>query len=101
MFAPREIIDLTDATDCEIEDMTCDGLFPPPVDGASEYRVERILEVRGRIRGQRQFLVKWFGYPYDDCTCEPENSLSNCSSACAMKQSHILGKKAKNSYSVK
>lgn len=81
MSAPREIIDLTDATDCEIEDFTCDDLFPPPVDGASEFRVERILEVRGRIRGQRLFLIKWFGYPYGDCTWETEKHLTNCRDA--------------------
>lgn len=83
MSAPCEIIHLTEASDCDIDDMTCDDLFPPPVDGASEYRVERILEVRGRVRGERLFLIKWFGYPYDNCTWEPEKNLSGCSDALA------------------
>lgn len=58
MSAPREVIDLTDASETEIDDITCDDLFPPPVDGDSQYRVEHILDVRGRVRGQRHFLVK-------------------------------------------
>lgn len=81
MSASNEVIDLT-YSDTE-DDFTCDDLFPPAVEDG-EYRVERILEVRGRVRGARLFLVKWFGYPYDECTWEPESNLSGCEDALAL-----------------
>ena len=60
--------------------------LPEEVDGELEYEVERILpsEVRTtrRHQGNRHrnirtlhFLVKWKGYPEDECTWEPGQSL--------------------------
>ena len=35
---------------------------------ASEYDVRQLLDVR-TVRGRRQFLVAWAGYPESDNTC--------------------------------
>lgn len=80
MSVPREIIDLTQVTDEDSMDMTCDDLFPPPVDGEDGYRVERILAVT-KVDGIPMFLVKWFGYPIVDSTWEPKYNLTNCQDA--------------------
>ena len=53
---------------------------PPPdcVDpaGGEDYHVERILAQRGAGR-RAQYLVKWQGYPNEDCSWEPRKNL-NC-----------------------
>jgi hypothetical protein len=59
---------------------------PEEVDGELEYEVEKILQSEIRTTRRRQggryrstktlyFLVKWKGYPDDECTWEPEASL--------------------------
>ena len=76
-----DVIDLTadDDMDCEMEDITCDDLFPPAVDGESEYRVERILNCwQMNETSTHYYLVKWFGYPLSDATWENETALTNC-----------------------
>jgi len=51
---------------------------PPPefVDpaGGPQYVVERILAQRGTTR-KRQYLVKWAGYPTEECSWEPKGNL--------------------------
>jgi len=89
MSAFHEVIDLT--YDSDMEDISCDDLFPGAVEGSDVYRVERILEVRGRVRGSRLFLVKWFGYPYDECSWKPEQNLCGCEDALA---SFLLSKQS-------
>lgn len=45
-------------------------------DGELEYEVERVLGER-RVRGGRQFLVKWKGYGDWENSWEPERNLKN------------------------
>jgi hypothetical protein len=47
-----------------------------PASGAGEYHVERILAKR-RAGRRQEFLVKWAGYPNEDCSWEPRANL-NC-----------------------
>ena len=53
---------------------------PPPdcIDPAGDavYEVERILARRTRGHGRIEYLVKWKGYPNEDCTWEPKRGLS-------------------------
>jgi hypothetical protein len=57
---------------------------PPPVIyddvGAPEYHVEAILDHRdqNRRRSQRQYLVRWQGYPAENNTWEKEGDLTHC-----------------------
>ncbi|KAL1920728.1 uncharacterized protein VTP21DRAFT_11363 [Calcarisporiella thermophila] len=55
---------------------------PPPiiVNDEEEYEVECILDHR-YVRGKKQYLVKWTGYPRHDATWEPEKHLTNASGA--------------------
>jgi len=51
---------------------------PPPilVEGTEEYEVESILDYR--IKGRRpEWLIKWKGYPLDEASWEPKDSLAN------------------------
>jgi hypothetical protein len=52
---------------------------PPPdiVEGVPEFEVEDILDSRV-YRRQKQYLVKWRGYPEYDATWEPASCLTNC-----------------------
>ena len=52
---------------------------PPPVilsDNSEEYEVEQILDKR-TLKGNKQYLIKWVGYPLHDATWELENHLKN------------------------
>lgn len=51
---------------------------PPPdiINQEPEYEVEDILDSRVHRR-QRQYLIKWFGYPLHESTWEPESSLEH------------------------
>jgi len=55
---------------------------PPPecVDPAGDplFEVERILARRSKGRGSSDYLIKWKGYPNEDCTWEPRSSLDTC-----------------------
>ena len=42
----------------------------PNAADADEYTVESLVDVRG-IQGKERYLVKWPGYPYEECTWEP------------------------------
>jgi hypothetical protein len=42
-----------------------------------EYEVEDILDER-QVRNQKQYLVKWLGYPSSENTWEPTRNLRNC-----------------------
>ena len=57
---------------------------PEEIEGEREYEVERILqsEIREKRQGRRKkkslfYLVKWKGYPNDECTWEPGIHLTN------------------------
>lgn len=41
-----------------------------------EFEVEKLLAHRS-IRGKRQYLVQWKGYPTFEATWEPESNLEN------------------------
>lgn len=82
------VLDVIDPTQDEYvessaESITCDDLFPPAVDGKSEYRVEKILDCYQPDEHEYnfQYLVKWFGYPLSEATWEWECNLSNCTMA--------------------
>ena len=51
---------------------------PPPddIEGHPEYEVDIILQTR-LFRGQRQYLIKWKGYPDHDVSWESEQSLTH------------------------
>src|SRR5436305_11295607 len=53
---------------------------PPPVtiNDVPEYEVERILDHRQRHK-QKEYLVKWMGYPDHDATWEPSTNLTHVS----------------------
>jgi hypothetical protein len=82
-----EVIDLTqdDPISSDVGAIACDDLFPPALDGQSEYRVEQILECwqPDEEVQEFQFLVKWFGYPVSQATWEWEENLSNSRDAIA------------------
>ena len=43
--------------------------------------MEDILDFRVIMRGRgyrHEYLVKWAGYPFWDCTWEPESNLTHC-----------------------
>jgi hypothetical protein len=42
-----------------------------------EYKIEEILDER-QVRNQKQYLVKWFGYPSSENTWESTKNLRNC-----------------------
>ncbi len=46
-------------------------------DEGAELEVERLAGHRV-VRGKRQFLVQWKGYPVWESTWEPESGLGNC-----------------------
>lgn len=50
------------------------------VEGHEEYEVEEIIEERGRA-GRKAYLVKWLGYPREQCTWEPVSNLTHCDEA--------------------
>ncbi len=49
----------------------------PNAADSDEYTVESLVDVRG-IQGKERYLVKWSGYPYEECTWEPKANLTNC-----------------------
>ena len=44
------------------------------IDNQTVFRAEKILKSRKR-KGKRQYLVKWFGYPNNQSTWEPEENI--------------------------
>ena len=55
------------------------GLHGTPLLAATdsdEYEVEKILTRRGE-NDHLQYLIKWKGYPMDDCSWEPKSNLKN------------------------
>ena len=61
--------------DREVEDVRPKEVFVD-ANGEGEFEVEKILATRGR-RGQRQYLVKWTGYPAWESSWEKEGNLAN------------------------
>nr|AMR36255.1 HP1D2B [Drosophila prostipennis] len=49
-------------------------------DQSAEYEVEKLM-AHSYLRGRKQFLVKWKGYPIDQCTWEPMEEMQNCLAA--------------------
>ena len=49
----------------------------PNAADSDEYTVESLVDVRG-TKGKERYLVKWSGYPYEECTWEPKANLTNC-----------------------
>ncbi|XP_070513593.1 chromobox protein homolog 1 isoform X2 [Cardiocondyla obscurior] len=47
-------------------------------DGTKEFEVEKIIEVRFKKNGTKEFLIRWKGFGPNDDTWEPEKNL-NCS----------------------
>ena len=43
-----------------------------------EYEVEKVMAQRTGPGGQVEYMVKWVGWPKDDCTWEPASALSEC-----------------------
>ena len=61
---------------------------PPPEaecdsNGDFVYEVERVLASKGGADGEREFLVRWRGYPQENNTWEPRSSLKNALGALA------------------
>ena len=63
---------------------------PEEIEGEKEFEVERIIrsevrETRKRVKGRARitkklyYLVKWVGYPDDECTWEPGKHLTHAS----------------------
>jgi hypothetical protein len=81
----RVVIDLTgdDEVESDTQMITCDDLFPPALDGKTEYRVEHILDCwqPDEEVEEFQYLVKWFGYPVSEATWEWERDLTDCQEA--------------------
>ena len=61
---------------------------PEEIEGEKEYEVEKIIkseirETKKRVKGRTRvtkalfYLVKWVGYPDDECTWEPGKHLGN------------------------
>ena len=61
---------------------------PKEIEGENEYEVEKIIkseirEIKKRVKGRTRvtkalfYLVKWVGYPDDECTWEPGKHLGN------------------------
>ena len=73
----RVVIDLTGDDDVQI---SCDDLYPPPVDGENEYTVERILEIQNTAAG-RMYRIKWFGYPMSQASWVKESMIVDCEDA--------------------
>ena len=46
--------------------------------GQEDYEVEEVLDERDSAIGHAEYLVKWKGWPIEDCTWEPTDSLRNC-----------------------
>ena len=74
---------------------TAEGWDPVQRDDDSEdsgppsYEVEVILDERGS-QGNKEYLVKWKGFPEDAATWEPEANLDNCA---AMLRAFRAGRK--------
>lgn len=41
------------------------------------YKVEKILQSRTNKKGNKEYLIKWLGYPYEDNTWEPEKNITD------------------------
>ena len=52
------------------------GTQLPAATDSGEYEVEKILTRRGE-NDHLQYLIKWKGYPMDDCSWEPASNLKN------------------------
>lgn len=64
-----------------------------------EYEVEKILDKR-KIAGQTEYLLKWVGYPTEQCTWEKEDNL-NCSELIQdFEKKHKREKKPKRNSSI-
>ena len=64
------------------------SLEPEEIEGETEYKVEKIISseiriTRRRVKGKNKvtkklfYLVKWKGYPEDECTWEPGEHLTH------------------------
>jgi Chromo (CHRromatin Organisation MOdifier) domain len=62
--------------DREVEDWRPTGEKVRDANGEMEFEVEKIIAQRG-VRGKRQYLVKWKGYPVYESTWEPVEALEN------------------------
>ncbi len=58
------------------EDLAIRGKQLPDATDSVEYEVEKILTKRGD-NNHIQYLIKWKGYPMEDCSCEPASNLKN------------------------
>ena len=59
-----------------------DAMEIQPEHETDEYEVEKILDER-QVRNQKQYLVKWLGYPSSENTWKPTKNLRNCQQAVA------------------
>jgi hypothetical protein len=94
------VIDPKDPRDAMLEDeqcleVNCENLFPGPLYRTETddevYRVERILGERINARGEREYCIKWFGWPLVEASWEPEASLLQCEEAIKHFQRRKLG----------
>ena len=58
------------------EDLGIRGKQLPDATDSGEYEVEKILTKRGE-NNHIQYLIKWKGYPMEDCSWEPASNLKN------------------------
>jgi hypothetical protein len=58
------------------EDLGIRGKQLPDATDSGEYEVEKILTKRGETN-HIQYLIKWKGYPMEDCSWEPASNLKN------------------------
>ncbi len=77
----RTIIHLVPDSSAESDRTCCNNLYPPPVDGEQEYEVECILDDEYTVDAGQMYLVKWYGYPFEEATWEKESDLHNCGEA--------------------
>ena len=58
----------------EIVDRESQSMPEQVIDNETVFRAEKILKSRGK-KGRKEYLVKWFGYPKNQSTWEPEENI--------------------------
>jgi Chromo (CHRromatin Organisation MOdifier) domain len=77
-------IDLTLGDEGDVAEIpfSCDDSRPPPVDGESTFRVERVVCMT-RTGAGMWYLIKWFGYPAEEASWVHEADADGCREAVA------------------